>query len=127
MVCILTIILTCPNLGVGLLNASHATLAFTDTYTTQRNFMQCREIMCESRETNPLTRPFQSHGKPLAYASTYTGLVGASYLASRMRQSNRKWVRALSWLPQASLSAASVWGINKNLHTYNSALLWSHR
>ena len=71
-VCALTLILSCGSRSTAALNVSHAAVAFADVYYTQRSYSLCRAFPgCRDVEANPLTRPFQRNGKPIAYQSSY--------------------------------------------------------
>jgi hypothetical protein len=112
--------------ALTMLSIVHAGIAFADTWSTQRVFEQhpCQSSPhaplagdvggpCKT-ERNVLTRPFQSHGKALAYASTYAGLRASELLAERMRRSHN-WTRHIWWLPQAALVGGSIYGVQVNL------------
>jgi len=106
--CVLTLILSCGSKPAAALTLAHAGTALADTWSTQRALDR------GGRELNPLTRPFQTHGQPLAYASTAAGVVGTAWLADRMRRS-KNWTRKIWWLPQAALAGVGGWAIHGNL------------
>lgn len=123
--CALTLILMCQSKPAVALNLAHAAVAFGDTYTTQRNYDLCRVLAgCDARklEDNPLARPFQAHGKPLAYVSTYAGVAASSFVSQKMRGSRNKWLRRLAPWVQVGLTAASGYGITVNVLDFNRAL-----
>ena len=122
-VCALTLILSCGSRSSAVLNVSHAAVAFGDSYYTQRSYDLCRVLAgCRDIEANPLTRPFQRAGKPVAYESTYVGLTLASFAAQRMRASDNPVVKRLWWLPQGVLIGASIYGIHSHIRDYGPAL-----
>jgi hypothetical protein len=100
------------------LNAIHAGAAFADTWSTQRYFEAGRERGRRVFELNPLARPFQEHGQARAYAATAAGVFGAATLGKVMRESRHRWVRRLWWVPQAALTGAHAWGIQRNLEAH---------
>jgi len=112
--CMLFLIL-CQSRPGAVLNVAHAAAAFTDTWSTQRYLDNCIQPGRRCWERNLVTRPFQSHGKPLAYVTTGLGVVGVSAIAHRMRRSDNRVIRRIWWLPQAALIGAHAWGIHNNL------------
>ena len=122
-VCALTLILSCGSKSAAALNVSHAAIAFTDSYYTQRSYSLCREFgRCWNIEANPLTRPFQRNGKPIAYEASYAGLSLASFAAQRMRTSHNRVLRRIWWLPQGALIGASIYGAYSQSRDYGAAL-----
>ena len=120
-VCALTLILSCGSKSAAVLNVSHAAVAFADVYYTQRSYSLCRTLAgCSDIEANPLTRPFQRRGKPLAYASSYAGLSLSSSVAQRMRTSHNRVLRRIWWLPQSVLLGASIYGAQSQARYYGS-------
>lgn len=119
LVCALTLVFSCSSAHASLLNVSHAAVALTDTYYTQRSFRRCAAFSnCEYVERNPLTRPFQRNGKTIAYPSTYVGLSLASIMAQRMRTSRNRVLRHIWWLPQSLLLSGSVYGAYSQARAY---------
>lgn len=109
--CLLILLLSCQPKVASALTLAHATVAFADTWQTQRAVDRCAQRPgCYSSERNPLARPFQTNGKPLAYAATTAGVFGTAWLADRMRRSNN-WTRKVWWLPQIGLTVGSAVGI----------------
>lgn len=98
-----------------LLTAVHASVAYADTWSTQRLFEECRLRGCQATELNPLTRPFQTNGSAIAYASTGIGVAGSALLAAKMQRSQNKWARRFWWAPQAALTVASAACLTANL------------
>lgn len=119
--CLLTLMLTCQPKAVSALTVAHVAVAFSDTWATQRVFTLARHNNFKATEDNPLTRPFQSHGKPLAYASTYAGLVGLSWVETKMRTS-KSWTWKIWWAPRVVLIGASAVGFKNNTVAYRSNL-----
>jgi len=119
------LVLACGSKPAVSLNVIHAAASFADTFTTQRGFDVCRVYAgCIPRrlEANPLTRPFQSNGRAIAYTSTAMGVQGLSYLAQRMRTSNNRVLKRIWWLPQAALSGTSGYLAYRNTTRSNAAL-----
>jgi hypothetical protein len=118
-VCALTLVLSCGSKSASALNVSHAAIAFTDTYYTQRSFALCpTPEACRYVEGNPLTRPFQRNGKATAFESTYVGLSAAAFLAQKMRTSHSQIFRRLWWLPQSVLLGGSIYGAYSQAKAY---------
>ena len=110
--------LACQPKEVSALAIGHATVALADTWATQRSLALIRERGYTATEENPLTRPFHNHGKALAYASTYSGLVGLSWVETKMRKSEN-WTRKVWWMPRVALLVASAVGVANNVSQYN--------
>ena len=122
-VCALTLILSCGSRSAAALNVSHTAIALTDVYYTQRSYDLCRVFSgCRNIEANPLTRLFQSNGKPIAYESTFVGLTLSSLAAQRMRTSHNRVLKRIWWLPQTALIGASIYGARSQATVYGSAL-----
>lgn len=122
-VCALTLILSCGSKSAAALNVSHAAVALTDSYYTQRSYSLCRTYgACWNIEANPLTRPFQRNGKSIAYQSSYVGLSLSSWIAQRMRISHNRVLKRIWWLPQSALIGASVYGAYSQTRDYGAAL-----
>ena len=122
-VCALTLILSCGSKSAAALNVSHAAVAFTDVYYTQRSYDLCRVFNgCRDVEANPLTRAFQRNGRPIAYQSTYVGLSLSSFVGQKMRTSHNRVLRRIWWLPQTVLIGASIYGAQSQARDYGSAL-----
>lgn len=120
--CILFVILSCGSKQQSTLNAAHLGMALMDTATTQRQayfYWDGVKRTYTVKEINPITRPFQSHGKPLAYVSTVAGVVGVEALAYRMKQSNNRVIKRLWWVPQVMLVGASSWGTYVNVSRFS--------
>ncbi len=119
LVCAMTLIFSCASKPASALNLSHAAVAFTDTYFTQRSFNLCPAAGgCANVEGNPLTRPFQRNGQTLAFHSTYVGLTVAAFTAQKMRASQNRIVRRIWWLPQTLLIAGSAYGAYSQAKAY---------
>ena len=120
--CILLFMLTCPGVPASakLLTSAQAVASFTDTWSTQRLFDQSKRAGIPVREANPLARPFQSHGKAVAYASTAAGVWGTAWLADRMRRSDNHFLNRAWWVPQTVLSVFSGYGVDLNLAVHRS-------
>lgn len=82
---------------------SSGAAALVDTYATQRIFPGAIEL-------NPLQRPFQTHGKAVAYTSAVAETYLYTYLGDRMKHSRYKIVRALWFVPPAFMVQAHVRG-----------------
>jgi hypothetical protein len=124
-VCALTLILSCDSRVAAALNVGHAAVAFTDVYYTQRSYDLCRVFAgCREGniEANPLTRPFQRSGRPIAYESTHVGLTLSSFIGQKMRKSQNRVLKRLWWLPQSALLGASIYGIQSQARDYGAAL-----
>lgn len=122
--CALTMVVGCRPEVVAL-NLAHAAASLTDTWSTQKNFELCSVIAdCAPAklEENVLTRPFQSHGRPLAYATTIGGIVGLSYLEHRLRNSHDRFLRRAWWLPKVGLTIASAVFSKRNAGIYGREL-----
>lgn len=114
--CLLLLMLVCsPSKPANVLTGVHATAAFADTWSTQRTFTACARYSWHCWEQNPITRPFQTNGQPLAYTSTYWGSVGAAWVGNKMHRSNNRVIRRLWWVPQVVGIGAHAYGINHNL------------
>jgi hypothetical protein len=118
-VCALTLLLSCGSKPASALNISHAAIAFTDTYYTQRSYALCPTLGgCRYVEGNPLTKPFQRNGKAIAFESTYVGLSAAAFVAQKMRTSHSRIFRRLWWLPQSVLLGGSIYGTYSQAKAY---------
>ena len=122
--CLLALLLCSQPTSARALTVAHFGVAVADTYSTQRNYDLCRVFAgCNPgrMEANPVAKPFQSVGRPVAYAATYWYSVGTSYLAYRMRTS-RNWTRKIWWIPQVVGIGAHAWAVNRNVGLYYRAI-----
>lgn len=81
-------------LWLALSLVQHSAASF-DAWTTRRKLQSGGY-----HENNPLLKPFASNSS--LYVAVQTTPLAFDYIANRMRNSNRRWLRRLWWVPQAA-------------------------
>lgn len=101
-----------PTTKILSLASTVSTLA--DTYSTQHLGDVCDRYHWRCWEENPLQRPFQSHGKVVAYSAAYGESVLREWMSNRMQRSNSRFVRFLSLVPRTVSIASHTQGYFHN-------------
>ncbi len=100
-----------PKVWYALVAAGHGGATF-DAWSTRR-VLQRRK----GHELNPLLQPFANSSA--LYGAVQAGPTMLDYLARRMMNSRKRWVRRLWWLPQLAGTASSFWSGAHNLRIAN--------
>lgn len=100
-----------PKVWYALVAAGHGGATF-DAWSTRR-VLQRRK----GHELNPLLQPFANSSA--LYGAVQAGPAMLDYLARRMMNSRKRWVRRLWWLPQVAGTASSFWSGAHNLRIAN--------
>jgi hypothetical protein len=79
-------------LWLGLVIAQHGAASF-DAWTTRRKLQSGGY-----HENNPLLKPFA--GNSSLYVAVQTTPLALDFISNRMRNSDRRWLRRLWWVPQ---------------------------
>lgn len=123
--CIVLLVMFHCTPAQAILSSATAGATFYDTYRTQKSYDLCRVMAgCNlgGIEKNPLYRPFQANGRPLAYVSTTFLNVGVESLSDAMHGSRNKWARRFWWAPKVAEIGAAFYGGFTQRRDYNRAL-----